>query len=583
MRFLESRGRRWSGTLALAAVVGLSACQDELTSDPLLPTDFVTDEATVHFEVSSFTAEPGEIVTVAVSASGQELLALQGYVGFDASALRYIGQVPNTSVLTVLNDTRADEGVLRMASADVSPLSHAAILGFEVLERSFAPSLRFETEYGYGIDQTEIEVGFDGEAILANLPSAADARSFTIDEMALRIDPGIQFGGAALVPGASSIFGDATQDNNVNVLDALYGANTAVGNPGFECIIGTASPGRDCVAANVRPANAPGLGEPGDSCPPGIDVCGQGNRTLNVLDVLAIRLEAVGIDQSVVGEAIPQAPAIGVGDTVMIAGPLTITGTRTFSADSLYILTGGIMNVGDETGAAGEVVFEPGARIEGDTSAAIFVTRNGRIIADGTAAAPITFTCTVPAGTLRFQQCWGGVFIAGNAVVNESSGLGPAPAIPGRNPGGGGDQREGEGGAVNFGGLNDADSSGVLRYAVFQYGGKQVSTNNELNNLTIGACGSGTVLDYIQVHGGSDDGLEIFGGRCDVKHLYATANDDDQFDFSFGYDGRAQFQIIQMDPNGGDKGHEVDNTETVATPQQPAPHRCGDLERYRGW
>ncbi|MCA9739528.1 MAG: hypothetical protein KC645_18015, partial [Gemmatimonadetes bacterium] len=408
MRFFAKRGRVRSGALALAAVLAVSACQDQETSDPLLPTDFSSDEAKVRFETSSFVAESGSRVTLSLRVTEGDIAALQGYIQFDPTALRYVGQLQEGTALSVLNTTQAEAGVLRLAAVDHTGLDRAALLGFEVLRGSYAPSLRFQGEYAYDLRERSIKTRFDGEVVAAaDLPSAADARAWSIDEMALRLDPTIGGSRPAQLPGASNRYGDATQDNLVNVLDALYAANTVVGNPGFECIIGTGSPNRDCVAVNVRPENAPGLGGPGDPCPPGIDVCGRGDRTVNVLDVLPIRLEAVGQNQNVVGEIIPQESVIGAGDTVIIAGPLTITGTRTFSADSLYILRGGTMTVGVETGLAGEIQFQPGTRFESDSLSAIFVTRNGRIIADGTQSQPIRFTCELQ-GPVRAQSCWGG-------------------------------------------------------------------------------------------------------------------------------------------------------------------------------
>jgi hypothetical protein len=217
------------------------------------------------------------------------------------------------------------------------------------------------------------------------------------------------------------------------------------------------------------------------------------------------------------------------------------------------------------------LVVEAGTTVEGDTASAIFITRNGRIFAEGSATRPVVFTCSLRnvSGT-RFPACWGGIFIAGNAVLNEGqSGMPAAPDIENRNDGGGGNQRAGEGGAADFGGNNDADNSGTLRYVSIRYGGKKVTTNNELNNLTVGACGTGTIIEHIQVHAGTDDGLEFFGGRCNAKWIYATANEDDQVDYSFGYDGDLQYIIIQSNPDTlvakFDRGFEVDNTETSAT------------------
>jgi hypothetical protein len=210
--------------------------------------------------------------------------------------------------------------------------------------------------------------------------------------------------------------------------------------------------------------------------------------------------------------------------------------------------------------------------VEGSDSSSIVVTRNGQIFALGTFTDPIIFTCLNdgPDAPLRRAQCWGGVQIVGNAVLNEAT-AGTNPGIPGRSTGGGQKALEGFVPAdVFYGGNNDADNSGTLRHVVVAYGGRSVAQDNELNNLTIGACGSGTTLEYIQTHAGSDDGLEIFGGRCNVKYLYSSLNDDDQFDLSFGYDGSAQFVFLRggVDNSANlntDLTLEWDNSETSAT------------------
>lgn len=561
------------GILAATAMFA-AACQDQPETSPLDVPDLISDELAVSFSASNLSASVGERVSIALDVDAPEgalVEALQGYVRWNPSTLRFIGQIPEAGTMVTINESVIDGGSLRMASVSIDGLDRAATFAFEVLANGWDGSLRFDAEGAFDRFENEYQVYFDRDARLnAGLPAADLGRSMSMADWAEFIQPGITsgvevFNGLQLIPGQFDTYGDADGNSSINVLDALYAANVSVGN--FECIIGTAAPARDCVAVNVRPTNSPGLGEPSDTCPPGVEgACNNGFvRTLNVLDVLPIRLEAVGVDQAIVGEAIPRSGTISTGDTVIITGPLTITGSRTFSSDSLYILRGGIMTVGIEAGASGDVTFEAGTRFEGDTTAAIFITRNGQVFANGTPSQPVTFTCE-DLGSGRSEGCWGGMFIAGNAILNEGdAGLPPAPAIANRNPGGGGVQKQGEGGAVNFGGNNDGDSSGSIRYAVFQYGGKEVATNNELNNLTLGACGSGTVLENIQVHGGSDDGIEFFGGRCALTGIYATANDDDQVDYSFGFDGNIQFVVAQLDPNGSDKGFEVDNTEDAAT------------------
>ncbi len=105
------------------------------------------------------------------------------------------------------------------------------------------------------------------------------------------------------------------------------------------------------------------------------------------------------------------------------------------------------------------------------------------------------------------------------------------------------------------------DDSGQLSYVRIEYGGLEVSFGNELNGLTLNGVGSGTQLDHIQSHHGSDDGIELFGGTVDLKYAYVTGASDDSFDYSTRWQGRGQFWAAQQDPHDADNGFEVDGNE----------------------
>lgn len=551
----EAWGRA-ATSLVLVLLVGCEQPQSDRAAGPGLQR-----EAVATIEVSAEAAVPGEQIAISVAFTSEEQpTATQGRLRWDPGALRYMGQSVEPGVLTVVNSSRAHRGALDVVSVGVTELDRSFLGAFEVLAPEYANSLRYDTEIAVDRSGNGGHVTPTRGATETALPAVDGARILELDDWAALLSTEVDSAPIHRIPGQFDVFGDADGNATINVLDALYAANVAVGNS--ECVVGTDSPALDCIAVNVWPNNPPGLGTPDDACPPGLDSCGAGSRTVNVLDVLPIRLESVGVDQPVVGEAIPK--LVQSTDTVVVPGPATITGTRTFSADTLYIVRGGIITVGIEVGAAGEVRFEPGTRMEFDTTAALFVTRNGRIVAGGTATRPVTLTSELPASGVRVTHSWGGVWISGNAVLNEGDfGLPPHHFIPGRNPGGG-LQKQGQGGAVNFGGVNDADSSGSLKHVVIAYAGRSV-TGQEVPNLMLAGCGVGTVVENVQVHAGSDDGIEVVGGRCDLKHVYATANDDDSFDFSFGYDGSVQFALAQLSPTGGNRALEVDNTEDAST------------------
>lgn len=548
--------------LALAALVAVSACADDESLDTLSPR--AQSDASLSIQLSDLNAGVGDRITLALEAESVfELAGVQGFLRFDPERLSFAGQIPESGVMVVINESEIERGEIRLGAVAPEGFGkRVALFAFDVRAAGYPGGIGFDVEVVGTVNAEAIgaaiarDVGLD-----ATLPPAAEPVTWTYRDWAAFLDPSLEESDlkVALIPGLpdeGTRYGDANLNGAINVLDAADVNNTAVGNR--EVIIGTDAPAVDRVtAANVRPLAVGGcaVGHAGADC---------SVRVINVLDAVAVAQEATFINVPVVGDVIPLSKGSYAGGETVSLPAQTITGTRTFHRDTLYVLQG-ILRVGNEAGAAGQLVVQPGTRVEGEVESAIYVTRNGRLIADGTPTEPITFTCSGP----KSPACWGGVFIAGNAVVNEQDpAVGPAPAIPGRNPVGGQNQRQGEGGAVNFGGGNDADSSGVIRYARFMYGGRELTPDNELNNLTIAGCGSRTVLSHIQVHGGSDDGLEFFGGRCSIKYLYATANDDDQFDYSFGYDGDVQFLLIQnlrVATNAGDKAFEVDNTETPAT------------------
>ena len=198
---------------------------------------------------------------------------------------------------------------------------------------------------------------------------------------------------------------------------------------------------------------------------------------------------------------------------------------------------------------------------------AIVITRGGKIYANGTAQKPIVFTAaTFPNAA---PGDWGGIVILGKAITNQAN-----PTIEGINlptlP---------QGVDVNYGGNDDADNSGVFQYVRIEYGGALVSPNNELNALTLGGVGAATNINHVQTIYGADDGFEFFGGRVNCTHLIAYANNDDQFDFDFGFRGRLQFivgVIAEQIPgvatglySANPNGIECDNdgTGTNATPK----------------
>lgn len=190
----------------------------------------------------------------------------------------------------------------------------------------------------------------------------------------------------------------------------------------------------------------------------------------------------------------------------------------------------------------------------GDKGALIF-ERGSKIMAEGTAANPIVFTSGFAKGQRRPGD-WGGIIILGKAKTNRAT----EPTIEG-------------GVGKQYGGQDDADNSGVMKYVRIEYAGIAAEPGSEINGLTFGGVGNGTVIENIMVSYGNDDAYEFFGGTVNCKNLIAFACLDDDFDFDYGYRGSITGAISFKhpgfaDPGDASNGIEADNdgTGTGATP-----------------
>jgi hypothetical protein len=235
------------------------------------------------------------------------------------------------------------------------------------------------------------------------------------------------------------------------------------------------------------------------------------------------------------------------GSTISLAGNLTAD--LTLKSDVKYILDGWVYIKDGVT-----LTVEAGTVIKGKTGtkASLIVERGGKIMAEGTAMKPIVFTSEKPAGQ-RAAGDWGGLIICGRAPINPTGG-----------------EAEIEGGVGSkYGGTNPADNSGVLKYVRVEYAGYAFAPDKEINGITFGGVGSGTVVDYVQVSYSNDDSFEWFGGTVNCRHLIAFSGLDDEFDTDYGFSGAVQFAVGLRDPNTADisksNGFESDNDATGST------------------
>jgi hypothetical protein len=246
-------------------------------------------------------------------------------------------------------------------------------------------------------------------------------------------------------------------------------------------------------------------------------------------------------------------PDPGINESGQTEVTEMITTNTTWTADRKYLLKGNIY-----VQAPAELTIEAGTIIFGDkvTKGALIISRGAKIHATGTETKPIVFTSNAPKSFRNYGD-WGGVVILGKAQNNQSA----DQAIEGISAPTGDNGKYGIGTATA--GSTEADNSGELQYARIEFAGIALSTDNELNGLTLGSVGSATKIDHIQVSYSGDDSFEWFGGTVNGKYLIAYRGWDDDFDTDFGYSGFNQFLVSFRDPNFADKsgsnGFESDN------------------------
>ncbi|MFO7672791.1 MAG: hypothetical protein R6V74_03705 [Lutibacter sp.] len=223
-----------------------------------------------------------------------------------------------------------------------------------------------------------------------------------------------------------------------------------------------------------------------------------------------------------------------------------IKANETWTADKIYILSGKV--VVDEgvtlTIEAGTIV--KGAEGQGSLASALVVDQGGKLIAEGTAAKPIIFTSVLDniqigqkAGTnltIADNGTWGGLIVLGKAPISVGGDVATKQieGIPATDSFG------------QFGGNIANDNSGVYKYISIRHGGITIGADNEINGLTLGGVGSGTVVDHIEIVANQDDAIEIFGGSVNVTNILTWAQGDDGLDFDEAWSGTIKNALVIM-------------------------------------
>ncbi len=226
----------------------------------------------------------------------------------------------------------------------------------------------------------------------------------------------------------------------------------------------------------------------------------------------------------------------GGGNTSQLVELTGDLNTQTLTKDKKYLLKGQVFVRDGKT-----LTIQPGTVIFGDrrTRGVLVVDKGGVLNAEGTVSEPIVFTSNQEPG-IRDRGDWGGLVILGRANTNQNN-----PAIEGITP------------EVNFGTTNstanDNESSGILKYVRVEFGGIELTPNNETNSITMGGVGRGTIMEYNMVSFGGDDGFEWFGGTVDGKYFISHAIWDDDFDCDFGWSGNVQYGLVVRYPGFADQ------------------------------
>lgn len=238
-------------------------------------------------------------------------------------------------------------------------------------------------------------------------------------------------------------------------------------------------------------------------------------------------------------------PGDGGEDTYVLDSD--ITENVTLETGKTYTLNGGV-----HVKSGATLTIQSGVTIvaqHDETVDYILIEQGAKIDAQGTAAQPIVMT-----SEKKEAGAWGGLHICGYAHTNNGSGkseIGNAP----------------------YGGNNDADNSGTLKYIRLEYTGYAFDEEHEANGVSFYGVGNGTTVEHLQAYQGSDDGFEFFGGSVNVKYMVVTSCSDDSFDWTEGWNGKAQFLVAYQEGESSlgyacDCLMECDNngTNNAATP-----------------
>ena len=243
-------------------------------------------------------------------------------------------------------------------------------------------------------------------------------------------------------------------------------------------------------------------------------------------------------------------------ETKVVELPTTIDSDMTLRTGDVYILTARTTVTSGATLNIEPGVILKGVEGTGAAASSLLIARGGKLNAMGTASAPIIMTSIgdqIQPGMINSPNLapevnglWGGLIILGNAPISASAEAVQIEGIPTSDANG------------LYGGTDAMDNSGTIRYVSVRHGGTNIGEGNEINGITFGGVGAGTTVEYVEVLGTQDDGLEFFGGSVNVSHALVWNNGDDAFDTDQAWSGTLDNAITV---NPGDSPLELDGPE----------------------
>ena len=257
-------------------------------------------------------------------------------------------------------------------------------------------------------------------------------------------------------------------------------------------------------------------------------------------------------------DALANPPLVRVGN----GGIVEITEDTTWEYGNIYIMDGKVIVTDGATLTIEEGTIIKAADGQGANATVLVVAKGGKINAVGTADKPIIFTdvadeityangSTSPNRSANDRGKWGSVVLLGKAPTGFPTGEADIEGIVSGYD------------FTKFGGSDADDNSGVMKYVSIRHTGTAIGGGDELQGLTMGGVGSGTVIENIELIGSNDDGIEIFGGSVNVTNLVIVNHKDDGIDLDYAYSGTITNAVVFM-ASDSDTAMEIDGTESAS-------------------